>query len=151
MRKYQNKNYIIKLLAQLLRFGLVGFSNTAISLSIYYIFVHIDPQLYLIGNIIGFIASIINAYFWNSRFVFRVKKHSTRQFIRLFISYGTIFLLSTLFLYISVTYLRISEQIAPLLNLTLTIPLNFLINKLWVFKLDTSNNNMTKHKDIEIK
>jgi putative flippase GtrA len=33
-----------------------------------------------------------------------------------------------------VNYLNISEFIAPILNLIITIPLNFLLNKFWAFR-----------------
>ena len=54
--------------------------------------------------------------------------------IKTFASYGTTFVLSTILLVIMVDYLKISNIIAPVLNLIITIPLNFLLNKFWAFK-----------------
>ncbi|MBS1467008.1 MAG: GtrA family protein, partial [Subdoligranulum sp.] len=37
-------------------------------------------------------------------------------------------------LWIEVTFFSVSKTIAPIVNLLVTIPLNFIINKLWTFK-----------------
>ena len=54
---------------QFVKFGLVGASNTVISLITYYIFVFLGLN-YLVANFLGFITGTLNAYYWNSRFVF---------------------------------------------------------------------------------
>ena len=38
------------------------------------------------------------------------------------------------FPWIEVTFFAVSKSIAPIVNLLVTIPLNFIINKLWTFK-----------------
>ena len=48
---------------QFIKFGLVGISNTAISLAVYYIFLWINHSLYLVGSIVGFIVSVANSFF----------------------------------------------------------------------------------------
>lgn len=120
---------------QFIKFGLVGISNTFIFLLIYYIFIFINPKLYLIGNTVGFFVSVLNAYYWNNKYVFKKKeKGNLKALIKTFISYGSTFLLSTILLYFWVNYLDVNKAIAPIINLFITIPLNFLLNKLWAFK-----------------
>ncbi len=67
------KENIFQTFWQFMKFGIVGLSNTAISLGIYYLFIWINRNLYLIGNAVGFIVSVLNSYFWNSKFVFKKK------------------------------------------------------------------------------
>jgi putative flippase GtrA len=121
------------LFKQFIKFGIVGVSNTLIFLAVYYCLVHVGVH-YISSYIIGFIVSVINAFFWNSKFVFKVKGFIIRRFTKVTASYGFTLLLSTGLLYLMVDVGGISQYIAPLLNLIMTIPLNFLLNKFWAFK-----------------
>lgn len=118
---------------QFIKFGIVGVSNTLIFLVIYYCLVYFGVH-YLIANLIAFILSVVNAYFWNSRFVFKGKDFTVQRVINVYAAYGLTALLSTGLLYLQVDIIGISNLIAPIINLFITIPLNFLLNKLWVFK-----------------
>ncbi len=121
-------------LKQFLRFGIVGVFNTLISLITYYVLIYFGVN-YIVANIGGFLMGTTNAYFWNSKVVFK-KKHmrSIELFIKTLLAYGSSFLLSTIFLYLMVDLLSISKLIAPMINLVITIPLNFILNKFWTFK-----------------
>ncbi|MBR3289248.1 MAG: GtrA family protein, partial [Clostridia bacterium] len=90
------KSKLSKLFQQFVKFGLVGVSNTVISLAVYYILVYFNVHP-VIANAVGFVASVINSYFWNSRFVFKDKTedNSKKAFLKVVISYGVSFLLST--------------------------------------------------------
>ena len=66
----KNKEEFVELFKQFIKFGLVGVSNTAVSMAVYYIFLWISPDLYMFGSILGTILSIANAFFWNDKFVF---------------------------------------------------------------------------------
>ena len=126
------------ILIQFIKFGLVGVSNTIVSWAFYYLFLWIDERLYLVGGFVGTIVSIANAFFWNNRFVFKDEnndlKNTVRKLIKTYISYGGTSLLGMLLLYIEVEAFDISKALAPPLNLIITIPLNFILNKFWTFK-----------------
>lgn len=119
---------------QFVKFCLVGVSNTAISLIVYYIFVLINKDLYILGNAVGFVVSVLNSYFWNSKFVFKKEDERVKTVVKTFVAYGTNLIIGTVLLYLFVDILHISEFIAPLLNLIITIPLNYILNKFWVMK-----------------
>ena len=40
----------------------------------------------------------------------------------------------TVLLFVMVQYFSVSEVVAPVVTLVITIPLNFLMNKFWAFK-----------------
>lgn len=123
-----------RVLKQFVKFGLVGVSNTLLSLAIYYLLVAIGVN-FIIANTVAFIISVLNAYYWNNKFVFtKSSQGHAKALLRTYIAYGSTFLLGTLLLFLMVNHLGISKYVAPLINLCLTIPLNFLINKLWAFK-----------------
>ena len=123
------------LAAQFMKFGVVGLSNTAISLGIYYLLIGVGCH-YLLANGAGFVLSVLNSYFWNSRFIFRDKKENSewKALGKVFLAYGVSFCLSSLLMILFVQVLGISEYLAPILRLVLTVPLNFVMNKLWAFK-----------------
>ena len=55
--------------------------------------------------------------------------------IKTYISYSfTGLFLSSILLVLWVQVLGISEFIAPIINLLISVPLNFIINKFWAFK-----------------
>lgn len=129
-----NRKDLLKLIIQFIKFGIVGVSNTLISLGIYYILIYFNVN-YIVANTIGFIVSVLNAYYWNNKYVFNKSEESNlKPLIKTFASYGLTFILSTVLLIIMVDYLNISQMIAPIVNLIITIPLNFLLNKFWAFK-----------------
>ena len=105
---------------------------------VYYLVLWIDDRLYLLGFLLGTVLSIANAFLWNELFVFNGNKRDVKSVLRrlgkAYISYGGTGLLSNLLLWVEVTFLGVGKGIAPIINLAVTIPLNFLINKLWAFK-----------------
>lgn len=119
---------------QFVKFCVVGVSNTLISFGVYCVFVLINKDLYLVGNAVGFVVSVLNSYIWNSRFVFKKQDERVKTITKTFLAYGTNLLIGSALLYVFVDVLGISEFIAPILNLAVTIPLNFLLNKFWVMK-----------------
>ena len=125
-------------LIQFLKFGIVGVSNTLISLIVYYAVLWINQDWYLAGNVLGWVVSVANAYFWNHRYVFRTKTEQILQRLkelgRTYLSYGATFLISTLLLYLEIEMAGWSAILCPVVNLLITIPLNFILNKFWTFK-----------------
>lgn len=130
---------------QFIKFGIVGLSNTLISYIVYLFFLWLFEQLYLfdrfdylIAQVMGFVISVIWSFFWNNKFVFiegNGKRNIFKSFIKTFISYAsTGLVLSSILSFIWVELLFISKTLAPIANLLFTVPLNFLLNKMWAFK-----------------
>ena len=122
------------LLTQFIKFGLVGLSNAIVLYGVYYLLLKAGMH-YILAYIIAFILSVLNAYLWNNRFVF---KNSTESFfkkiIKVYASYTFTFLLSTVLLYVWVDLLHISDKIGPIINIIITTPINFIMNKIWAFR-----------------
>ena len=116
-----------------LRFLIVGVSNLLVFFIFYYILEFVWDN-YQLSNIVAFIISSLNGYFWNKNWVFNNKKGSTFVIIKFYIVYMITWLLSALLLYFWIEILKISKNIAPIINLFITTPINYLLNKLWVFK-----------------
>lgn len=124
---------------QFVKFGIVGVSNTLISLAVYQLALNALGMHYLAANLLGLVISVINAYYWNNRCVFGGgQKRSFSRHVALYFksltAYGGTFVLDSVLLVFWVEAVGIPEALAPVLNLCITIPLNFLINKYWTFR-----------------
>jgi putative flippase GtrA len=135
-------SYVAELAAQFVKFGIVGFANTFISLFVYYVFIFIDERLYAAGWAVGFVAGVLNAYYWNRRFVFG-SGGSARlaEAAKAFLAYGFTSALGFLIIYAHVNYFGFSEKTAPLFALSITVPLNFALNKMWTFRDGRAHDN----------
>jgi putative flippase GtrA len=122
-----------KSIIQFIKFGIVGLSNTAIGLGTYYLFLWLGVH-YMIANVLSWLISVFNAFYWNSRYVFKSGSSWLKALFRTYISYGISFLAGTGVLYMLVEWCGISDIIAPLLVLIVTVPFNFVLNKFWTFR-----------------
>lgn len=131
---------------QFFKFGIIGVSNTFISYVLYsgglillrkfHLFHQVD---YLIAQLVAFAVSVLWSFYWNNRLVFTLEDGGRRSvwkaLAKTYISYSfTGLFLNSILLLVWVRVLHISEFIAPIINLVITVPLNFLMNKLWAFK-----------------
>ena len=126
------KHFII----QFIKFSFVGISNTLVSMLFYYLFTFFGIH-YIMANTAGFLFGTLNAYILNSKYVFPTKdekQQTIKTGTKVFISYGLTFILSTLLLTLLVQVIGISKYIAPIINICITTPLNFLLNKFWAFR-----------------
>lgn len=131
----QNRSELLSLLWQFIKFGIIGASNTIVSTSIYYLFIWMDPKLYFVGNVVGWIVSVFNSFYWNNRFVFTKSEFSWGQkLLRTYLAYGGSFIVGSITLVVLVRVLGVSAWLAPWINIVITIPLNFILNKFWAFK-----------------
>jgi putative flippase GtrA len=125
----------IKVLTQFTQFSLVGLSNVAISLIVYYIFIFFDTDLYLVGNTLGYIAGVINAYIWNRAWVFvETKTSKLKSFGLMTACYLFTFFIQIATLFFMVEFVGISVVFAPIINVAITTPINYILLKKLVFK-----------------
>lgn len=122
-------------ITQFIKFSFVGASNTLICFLIYYALVFLNVN-YIIANISGYITSSIWGYILNKKWVFKESaEKTTKSIIKYYVVYGSSFCINILCMYVFVEVLNISKIIAPILIICITVPYNFLFNKIWAFKL----------------
>ena len=125
------------LLKQLVAFGFVGMTITALSLIIYWGCIYVGIH-YQIANAIGFIITVALAYVLNQKFTFKdhtETKWSFKVLLKTYISYSlTGLFMAAALLWTWTQVFHINENVAPLLNLIFTVPLNFFLNKFWGYK-----------------
>lgn len=130
---------------QFIKFGIIGLSNTIISYVIYVVSLllfqkyNLLPKIdYLIAQLIGFLISVLWSFCWNRKYVFTDNKEQIpwgRALLKTYISYAFtgIFLNSALSV-LWVELLKVPKIIAPIINLLISVPLNFILNKFWAFR-----------------
>ena len=131
-------------LLQFIKFGIVGLSNTAIS---YVLNVLVLLALrrwevswdFVAANIVAFVLSVLWSFYWNNRFVFVVQDGEQREIGRAlaktYLSYGfTGIILNNILSWLWISVFGISKYVAPLINLLISVPINFIMNKFWAFK-----------------
>ena len=122
---------------QFICFSIIGLSNTVINYIVYVILISWGIN-YIIANIIGFFVSVLNAFYWNNKYVFKREKDEKRStlkaFLKTFTAYaGTGLIFNNILLVLWVKVFEIGEMIAPIINLFITVPTNFILNKFWAF------------------
>lgn len=133
-----------KLLLQFVKFCLVGVSNTIVSYVLYAVIIFLLRNLswrhdYIFANVTSFTLSIFWAFYWNNKYVFKEEDTGKRKIWRAlgksFLVYGfTGYILDNVLSYVWIQRLGLSRYIAPLFNLPFSVPVNYLLNKLWAFK-----------------
>lgn len=133
-------------LVQFVKFGIVGLSNTIVSYVIYVggllLFQKQGwlPKIdYLVAQIIAFILSVLWSFYWNNKFVFTKQEAEERNIwqalIKTYISYAfTGLFLNSILSFLWVEVFAIPKIIAPIINLIVSVPINFFMNKFWAFK-----------------
>ncbi len=147
---------------QFVKFSLVGVLNTLISEGLYVIIVFLGGH-YLVASLIGFLLSVLNAYYWNNRYVFKASETGEKRvwwkaLLKTYIAYLGGYLLNVVLLILWIDILKIEglfggvadfflsigikqldaqtlgEIVAAGINLIVTVPINFVLNKYWTFK-----------------
>lgn len=164
----------LKELTQFIGFCIVGLSNTLICEGIYVVLLFFGVH-YLVANIIGNLISILNAYYWSNKYVFKAEEGEERIWwkvlLKTYATYGFSMLLSAGLLVFWLEVVKLEQYMPPVLswleasgilpllakfgmlleakilseilaagmNLIITIPLNYVINKYWAYR--NKNNN----------
>ena len=125
------------MVSQFLKFGLVGVSNAAVGLGIYYVFIWFNDSVVMAmaGQAVGWAAGVANSFIWNRMFVFKESEEVWwRAIIKMYLAYGFTLLMSLLLTYVQMEILGNSALIVPLVNVAITMPINFVLMKYWSLK-----------------
>ena len=157
--KSESKN---KSVVQFVMFMFIGFINWMVNYVTYSVLVAVGVN-YIVGNIAGFILSVLSSYLLNGKFVFKKEDDEGERIwwkvlLRLYISYaGTGLILSNVLLWLWIDIVNLSQYLgemqnalsgvginlscgeiakylAPLINMIIITPLNFVVNKFWAYK-----------------
>jgi putative flippase GtrA len=127
---------LFKKYKQFIIFCIVGASNTLITMAVYTILLAINVPYY-IASPVGYACGVVNGYLWSSKIVFK-KKKSVDNAVK-FIVVNLITLgVNTGLMWVWVSQLEIQKHLAQVLTMCFTMPLNFILNKIWTYRSKSS-------------
>ena len=129
---------------QLFKFGLVGILNTVVGTMVMFFAFNVLNMGYWFSSAMNYIVGSILSYFLNKYFTFGSEKRSKREVIRFLVNIALCYLLAyglaqpivkKLIVAMDISLKeRILEQVAMIFGMCFFVVLNFLGQKLFVFK-----------------
>lgn len=121
-------------LMQFINFSMVGIINLFLSYLIYVSCLYIGLH-HQIANQIAFWLTVLNGYILNKFWVFQKGKSGKAKVeaIKYFFLYGINFVMGIFLLYLYVDILHWNKYLAPIISIPITVPMNYLLNRKWVF------------------
>ncbi|MFZ3130784.1 MAG: GtrA family protein, partial [Desulfosporosinus sp.] len=89
---------------------------------------------YQIANVAAFILSSLNGFLLNRTWVFKAKSQSfLGQGLRYYLVYCSSLLISMALSYVWIEIFFLNKYLVPFINLTFSVPYNYVLNKIWTF------------------
>lgn len=142
------KRHVKKTSVQLVKYGLVGVGNTAIT---FFVFVFLNSVLcvnFYVSNVAGFVAGVINSFIWNKKWVFKsASDHVKREMMLFIVGFAICYLLQMALLWVlmnftSLQYIQIpgfekfqsGETLITGIGMVFYTLLNYVYNRFVTFK-----------------
>jgi len=116
----------------LLRFVVVGLSNTLISYLIF-ILLHGLLGVAFASQAVSYAVGILWSYAWNSRWTFEQASYSRTQFIKFILAQLSLLAASALLLGLAVDILQLHATASWIAIMALITLVNYVVTKKWVF------------------
>jgi putative flippase GtrA len=121
---------------QLVRFGMVGASGYVVNLAVFALCVHAIGIDYRVSAVIAWIVSVLNNFWLNRHWTFRARQaHPVGQGVRFFAVSLVTFGFTYLVLIGLVEGAGVTKVLAQAIAVAVGMPLNFVGQKLWSFRL----------------
>lgn len=127
-------------LISIIKFGIIGISNTLINWIIFFLLNLVEVN-YILANIIAYSLATINSYIWNSKWVFKYNNEKLVSSLKFIIVNLVGLILNTIILFILVDMFNINKIISLVMATGVVMIINYISNRLWVFKQKTTINN----------
>jgi putative flippase GtrA len=123
---------------QLVRFGLVGGVGFIVNLAVYALFVHGVGVDYHVANVVAWLVAVLNNFVLNRHWTFDAADgRAHAQAVRFLAVSLFAEVISLLLLTVFVESAGLAKVPAQALAVGLSMPVNFLGNKLWSFRRET--------------
>lgn len=146
MRFKKNEEESLKeFIISFIKFGVVGVVNTFVSYAIVNMSFYLFKLPLQVSNVIAFILSVFISFSLNGVFVFKKKYGSKKEILftlaKTYLSYSfTGLFLTAVLTEIECNRIGIPLYIASFMNLIITVPINFILNKFWAFSKKEEKN-----------
>jgi putative flippase GtrA len=120
---------------QFVKFGIVGVSNTLLTLAVYTFLLKVVGMWYLAASAIGFAAGATNGFLLNRRWTFREHVGDALTPVRWAIVQGCGLALNEGLLYLFVQDVRLDELLGQVCATVVVTVTTFFVNRAWTFRV----------------
>lgn len=123
-----------KLIRQIIKYGIVGVSNTLLSLFVIWIMMKVLGYSDIVSNIAGYAAGFLNSFIWNKQWTFRSPDAWLGSALRFGFVFGFCYLLQLGLLVYLDSHLSTDPYYNQVIAMIFYTVVNFLMNKYFTFK-----------------
>lgn len=127
----------IKLLKELISYGIFGVLTTTINILIFMILNQLNMN-YMLSNFIAWVLSVSFAFYTNRKFVFKsdscTKEQLSKEILAFFGSRIFSLVIDMIFMFLLINMLLVNAFISKLIVNVVVIILNYALSKLFIFK-----------------
>jgi putative flippase GtrA len=121
-------------LIQFIKFGIVGISNTLLTLAVYTLLLKVFGVWYLGASAIGFVAGTINSFLLNRRWTFRGHVGDSLTPVRWTVVQCTGLAINEGLLYVFVNNAGLDKLVSQILATAVVTVTTFVANRAWTFR-----------------
>ncbi len=122
-------------LVQLVKFGLVGVSNTVLTFAVFTLLLKVFGVWYLAASAIGFAVGATNGFLLNRRWTFREHVGDSLTPVRWAIVQGTGLGVNVALLYVLVDHVGLDELVGQACATAVVTVSTFFVNRAWTFRV----------------
>ena len=121
-------------MAQFVKFGIVGVSNTLISFAVYTLLLKVLGVWYVAASGIGFAVGAINGFLWNRAWTFRGHIGDALTPVRWFVVQTCGLLVNLGLIYLLIDGAGLDKLVGQAMTIAVVTVFTFLTNRAWTFR-----------------
>ncbi len=123
------------LVAQFVKFGIVGISNTLLSFAVYTVLLKVFDIWYLAASAIGFAVGTVNGFLWNRRWTFREHVGDALTPVRWFVVQGCGLVANLALVFLFVQDVGLDKLLGQACATAIVTVFTFFANRAWTFRM----------------
>ncbi|MVO98665.1 GtrA family protein [Paenibacillus lutrae] len=128
-------------LIRLIRFGIVGVSNTLVDWAVFWLLLSGLEMHYVAAQTFAYLCGTLNSFLWNRRWTFASKgPFKTAEAVKFFLVNGICLASSYALLFVCMDVFDWNTLFSKLVVTILLLMVNYAASRLWVFKSPDSAN-----------
>jgi putative flippase GtrA len=120
---------------QFVKFGIVGVSNTVLSLAVYAVLLKAFGVAYLAASAIAFAVGTVNGFMWNSRWTFRDHVGDALTPVRWFVVQGFGLAANEGLVFVFVHDAGLDKLVGQVCTTAIVTVCTFVVNRAWTFRM----------------
>ncbi len=122
------------IVAQFIKFGLVGVSNTLLTFAVYTLLLKVFDVWYIAASAIGFAVGAVNGFLLNHSWTFRGHAGGSLAPLRWVVVQGCGLLVNLAVIYAAVDGLGLDKLLGQAIATAIVVVLTFFANRAWTFR-----------------